>query len=474
MLFFHSPFPSHKPPWKIMHHPSVLETTTALLVAAPVKHAQLALLYAILAISSFHIDWCTVSNQKFQSQSQSRNSFDQTNNTRSYWWNIGEQFERDAKLQLQLALKNEFTGPAKAKYKHILMALLCMVTICASTGRMDDARCFLLDAERVIRLRGLLKPQPSKKVRLLHNIFLYNRIIEESTFCYPAMGRSELSSAIEPNTQPFLPANDVVDPALLSHGREGGGNSSVHDRSAAGADLSLSERLIANDGAWFETIYGIPMTLMHLISQTTSLVHEADNQHSISPSADLHFMASFTRRAHTLEDLVCGFRWEPTQVGHGEGHILAEPAAQFQTAYPVGDTSAYSNVMRHLVSAMHQGLLIFFYRRIRNLNSYALQPFVKRTISDLCAFQSAKDKNDIVTPVICWPGFIAGTEALEEEDRQQFRQWFRQSGRGWRNFDTIGEMVENLWKAKEQSGSRASEVTWEHFSRKYQTSIIAT
>jgi len=327
---------------------------------------------------------------------------------------------------------------------------------------MNDARCFLLDAERVIRLRGLLKRYPSKKVRLLHNIFLYNRIIEESTFCYTSTVPSELSNAIEPHTQPILPADDLVEQQLLSRNREGDGNGSVLNRDAPGAELSLSEQLIANDGKWFETIYGVPMTLMRLISQTTSLVHEANFPHSPSPSADLHFMASFARRAHTLEDLICEFRWEPTQEDNGGGDILE------------GQTSAHSNVMRYLVSAMHQGLLIFFYRRIRKLNSYALQPFVKRTLSDLCAFECAKEENDIVTPVICWPGFIAAAEAMDEEDRQRFRQWFRNSGRGWRNFDAIGDTVENLWKARDRSASGAGEVTWEHFFREHQIAIIST
>lgn len=128
MLFFLSPFPSQKPPWKIMHYPSVLETATALLLNESVKHAQLALLYVILAISSFHLDWNATANEQMQTGS----NIDSGGNTRSYWWLVGEKFEQNAKLHLQLALKDEFSGAAKAKYKHILMTLLCMVTICVS------------------------------------------------------------------------------------------------------------------------------------------------------------------------------------------------------------------------------------------------------------------------------------------------------------------------------------------------------
>ncbi|RDW72862.1 hypothetical protein BP6252_06769 [Coleophoma cylindrospora] len=470
ILFFHSPFPSHKPPWKIMHHPSVLEITTALLVDAPVQHTQLALLYAILAISSFHMDWYESSDK----QPKSGNSLDHINNTESYWWNIGKQFEQKAKVHLQLALRNEFAGSRKAKYKHILMVLCCMVTICVSTGEMDDARCFLLDAERVIRLRGLLKPQLSKKVRLLHNIFLYNRIIEESTFCYTSANQSEFSRARDPNSQTLLFTDDILDPVLLSCNSNGGGIERIRDREPPGIEISLSDQLIANDGVLFEAIYGVPMNLMRLISDTTSLAHDADKQHSSSSPADSQSIASFARSANTLEDLLCGFRCGPVEETHSREHNLAEQPDTSQTAGLRGQPSEHSKVMRYLVSAMHQALLIFFYRRIRKLNSYALQPFVKRTISDLFAFERAKEENNIVAPVICWPGFIAGAEALDEDDRRQFRQWFKQSGRGWRNFDAVGEVVEKFWKSKEQSSSRAGESTWEYFFRKHQVAIICT
>jgi hypothetical protein len=128
MLFFLSPLPNHKPPWKIMHHPAVLETTVALLTVEPIKQTQLALLYSILSICAFHIDWCaTVDSQAGDHIPTNMGA------NRSYWWNVGEQLQHMAKQKLQLALMSEFTGASKAKYKHILMTLLCMVTICVST-----------------------------------------------------------------------------------------------------------------------------------------------------------------------------------------------------------------------------------------------------------------------------------------------------------------------------------------------------
>ncbi|KAI1387141.1 fungal-specific transcription factor domain-containing protein [Hypoxylon trugodes] len=445
VLFFFSPLPDQKPPWKIMHHPSVLEITGALLVDQPVKHAQLALLYAILAISSYHLDWCTTFNQRMQGGG----GLDRTNKAESYWRNSGEQFKRNAKAQLQLALKSEFFGTSKAKYKHILMTLLCMVTICVQTGSMEEARCFLLDAERAIHLRGL-KPNRSRKVRLLHNIFLYNRIIEESTFIYPHADPSATNSGRRVDIRGIMPPISS----------EGGGG--ALDPSNSENEKSLVDQLISSDGVWFETIYGVPMSLMSLMSQATSLAREADSEQLAFQSAKLHTLASFASRVRALEDQICAFHWEP---GQGTQDI------------PPGPATIYRDVMRPLVSAMHQALLIFFYRRIRKMNSYALQPFVKRTISELIEFQRAKAQNSIVTPVPCWPGFVAGSEALEEEDRQRVRQWFSHAGRGWRSFDTVGKLLEKFWVSRELAVSAnfgAGEVTWEHFFKDQGVAIITT
>lgn len=345
---------------------------------------------------------------------------------------------------------------------------------------MDDGRCFLLDAERAIRLRGLSKPHVSKKARLLHNIFLYNRIIEESTFVYSEMDKSRSIRARGPSIQPILPSDDIVYAASLDCNNQGCCNCLVNNPNTIGSQRSLSEQLITNDGVWFERIYGIPITLMSLISQVTSLARDADSQRSSSTAADMQYIMSFAHRAHTLEDLICGFRWEPIQETQDESYTPMELLSSSQPSCPTKQASVHGNMMCHLVSAMHQALLIFFYRRVRKLNSYALQPFVKRTISELIAFQRAKEENNIVTPEICWPGFIAGCEALEEEDRRQIRQWFRQSGRGWRNFDKVGQIMEKFWRSREHqggtggAGSRAGEVTWEHFFERHRIAIICT
>lgn len=334
---------------------------------------------------------------------------------------------------------------------------------------MEEGRCFLLDAERAVRLRGL-KPHRSRKVRLLHNLFLYNRILEESTFTYTDASNYQTSNGrgLQDDIQSIPQSNAATrDPAY--------GNPASGDSLTAQPEQTLVDQLIANDGTLFEAVYGVPIALMDLISQATSLAQEVSSQKlSLHSATDLHTVASLARRVRVLEDRICKFQWEPHGKGHGYDNI--------PTAYVDGlsqPPTTYDNVMRHFISAMHQALLIFFYRRIQGTSPYALQPFVKRTVSELFAFERAKAENSIVTPVPCWPGFIAGCEAVEE-DREQIRRWFREARPGWRSFDAIQDALEGFWRARDLSdagtgtGLGATEVTWEHFLTKHRIAIIPT
>lgn len=160
---------------------------------------------------------------------------------------------------------------------------------------------------------------------------------------------------------------------------------------------------------------------MNLISQVTSLAHEADQQQPSLSDVNLQLGASFDSRARTLEALICGFKWQPYQKGPSEVRIGTESTGLWHTESPTMQSS--TNVdMSPFVSSMHHVLLIFFYRRIRKLNRYVLQNFVKQTISELFTFQRVKGENNITIPVPCWPGFIAGCEAMEEEYHQRIRQ----------------------------------------------------
>jgi arginine metabolism regulation protein II len=120
--------------------------------------ASLSIFFGILSISAF---------------TQRSNS---SENQLSDWDVKGEAYRLQAQQYLKNVLQEAFCEPKKAKYKEILMCLLTMVTVSMFSGHWEQTECYLLDAERFIRCKGLTKTRKSRKVRLLHHSYAYHRM----------------------------------------------------------------------------------------------------------------------------------------------------------------------------------------------------------------------------------------------------------------------------------------------------------
>ena len=147
------------------------------------------------------------------------------------------------------------------------------------------------------------------------------------------------------------------------------------------------------------------------------------------------------KRSKILEDQICN--WEP-------------PASRSTTNNDVedsgGDSLYASNamIMNSIVSAIHRALIIYFYRRVRNVNPIILQEYVVKTISLLLLSEEYKVAFNLFTTGIVWPAFIAACEALSEELQTQIMGWFRKIGQwsGLRNFEIAGDADMEVWKAR--------------------------
>jgi arginine metabolism regulation protein II len=103
---------THTPPWKTIHLPCAMGTFADIIVHGKGRSlSKMALFYALLSISSFHI------------------SFSENNNNSSYWRERGELLKRKSKLYLHSALHGKMPKAARGKYKELLMSELSMVTI---------------------------------------------------------------------------------------------------------------------------------------------------------------------------------------------------------------------------------------------------------------------------------------------------------------------------------------------------------
>ncbi|KAK7433837.1 hypothetical protein CaCOL14_010061 [Colletotrichum acutatum] len=114
---------NEKSAWRILNFPSAIVTLSQLtMLELPIydtRHANLSNLYAIIAVSAFHL-------------SLNSESFPELTKPERYWKSLSERTYDCAKFHLKLTLEEESAGPKKAKYKEQLMAAAAILATAAS------------------------------------------------------------------------------------------------------------------------------------------------------------------------------------------------------------------------------------------------------------------------------------------------------------------------------------------------------
>ncbi|KAI5460374.1 fungal-specific transcription factor domain-containing protein [Mariannaea sp. PMI_226] len=427
-----SPLRVRKPPWSILHLPRALSALSELSIFKKTKHAHTSLFYSVLAVSAFN--WDNIH----------RDQIDST----TYWRNVGQGFWHAAKKELELTCETELSGEKSSKYKDILMAVLTMVTISVVTAQQEEARSYLLHAEMFISLRGIPKANKSRKVKLLHSIYLFLRVIEESTFMYP------------PDKQPLMapsqPADNMMFPSLRTHslclGRDLDGACCMDFEFGLFGDLDYQKNPA------FKEIYGFPQELLSFISRATFLANQITMYRRNFP--DLAMSTELENSAVELENELCAWNenWENSD---GDGD---DPVAAF----------ANRAIMSHLIAAFHYATIIFFYRRVRQLNPLLLQSYVEKTIANLEGFEQEQHNFSLVNCGIVWPGFIAGAEATDPTLQARFYKRLQDCSRssGMQNFGFAADFLQHLWGLRKQKGNE--NMTWMDLVIDRQLSLVLT
>ncbi|KAM5379640.1 hypothetical protein ACJZ2D_003834 [Fusarium nematophilum] len=403
-----SPLRVRKSAWSVLHFPRALAALSELSIFKKAKHANTSLFYSILAVSAFNWD----------------NIHCDEKGSSTFWRSVGEGFRRRARRELEWTCETELVGEASSKYKDILIAVLTMVTISVVTGQQQEARSFLLNAEVFICLRGIPKVEKSRKVKLLHSIYLFLRVIEESTYIYP-QERPQLVT-------PSLPLNAMRFPSLRTHRLCLGRDLDVFcgtDFEAGlfgGPDSSNSQKR----AAIFEEVYGFPEELFSFISRATYLANEVFMFQNQFPGFSV--TSELEDRCRQLENEICA--WIPPASGLGRDGD-EDPVSTF----------ANKNIMPHLVVAFHCAVVIFFYRRVRHLNPLVLQTHVEKTIANMEGFEQEQRNFSLVNCGVVWPG-------------------------GMRNFDLAADLLRDLWELRRQNPN----ITWMDLVRDRRLSLVLT
>ncbi|KAL2801262.1 fungal-specific transcription factor domain-containing protein [Aspergillus keveii] len=330
-----------KTPWEIIYMPNLLSTLGEIALTGNSSDAGLSLLFAVLAISAFRLDII----QPHTNESATPD-----------WHSLGELYRERATRRLQMTLRGlSGAAPKREKYKNILMPLLSMVTICAVSGEMKNAAHYLSDIEQIITRYGVPKVRKSRKVKMLHSIYLYLRILTKGAHNFDRSLASDSDDSANPDARPS--SQETTWDVLLEE------SSHTHDT----LNLNFMQNL-APVKTTFEQIYSLPESLFKLIFETTQLssnIHKLRHQRPAHTDYD-----ALSENVKKLENRIC--QWE---YNYMESTQFPDPAG---TQSPQRELFPY-----HLMQAIYTALIIYFYRAVRDMNPIALQPYVQQTIYHL-------------------------------------------------------------------------------------------
>ncbi|KAF2210699.1 hypothetical protein CERZMDRAFT_6503, partial [Cercospora zeae-maydis SCOH1-5] len=417
-----------KSPWYVTLLPEAINTLAHMsYLDTAVSSAKKSNLFGILAISAHHLS--------------KRPSFDRQSDRESgYWSNVAGFCTREAKSHLQHSLQHELSGAAKAKYKDQMSAVFSLLALAVIAGTSEHARCYLIDCERLMRYRGLAKRTISRKCRLLHHMYAWYRIIGESTYVLHEYGGGPTPQMLQfvvghlppqSSTQESGPGSRLDDFLRLELRPEDSDLdlSQVKEPELSLRDIHLEDSR-TNSATMYDQIFGVSETWLSLVSQTTRLANKMESI-KVNGTANEKISRLLQRRAARLEDMICSF------------------AAQFEPMCK--DEQWAANSAMH--NALNSGLVILFYRRIRNVNPWILQSHVDDVIAALDAFDQALSSRTWEGPGTPWPAFIAGCEAETPERRDRLVNWLSKAAlmTGFHSYEQARDLLLAVWARRQKN-----------------------
>ncbi|KAJ3481891.1 hypothetical protein NLG97_g7707 [Lecanicillium saksenae] len=400
-------------PWENVHLPAAERAYAQVLLHGTSTYAELSLLYSALAISCFEI----VRTDKFPGHSCG---------------SLGAQYKESARQHLERAIQAEMVPHMRNKYKSLLMALLSMTLLEIKCAQYDDAEHLLLEAEYLIRTRGLSKPQKTLKVRILHHVYTYLRIMTESTCGCPMRNihpvrPTSISSLGTAESQQTLRSFRLAKEST---------ESDIYMRIIKNDTVAHDDIHLEVPGQWraslFPQLYGLPEDLLALLSQVIRLANEQELMRRDTP-IDGSTVAHLARSTKTLEHRILS--WQPSQQGQRD-RTSSSP-----------ETGSVACVDSCLEGAFHQAIILLYYRRIQNVNAMMLQDVVRRVLAYL-----SKECGPHEAASLLWPAFLAACEAVDMAFQDEIRDWLRamETQTCLPTFGAVLDTAAKVWSLREK------------------------
>lgn len=317
-------------------------------------------------------------------------------------------------------------------------------------GDSEQRLSCLIQAEKFISMNGFKASTLSPKRRALHHCYAYMRIMAETTSINDNLSANLVGTNLSDETMPYsnfrIYPNIVFSENIMAMEK---------DPAVAQRDLHL-----AIPGRWsltlFPKIYGIAESFLMLLSQVIRLANERDISLHQSEEGMLN-LRDFWIRAKALEKAIRVLLVSCDGHTHwaDESQVEGKPRAR----------------------AMYTALLIFFHRRINDLDPSLLQREVEavRDFLEQVRVDEAGEGGENMGTLI-WPAFIAACEAVHSETQMFFSYWFEScfAMTGLNSASVARQIIEMIWAKREESGLDGEMCNWPDILRAKKIRLMCT
>ncbi|CCH62059.1 hypothetical protein TBLA_0G01130 [Henningerozyma blattae CBS 6284] len=433
-----------KNPWKTLYFPRVLNTLGDLAGLGHSSYSRNSLLNAILALSCFNL----------------LNKFPKTTKEHNFFLKLGIQFRLQACIFLKSCLQYTVN---KEKYKDVLCALLAMSSIDVVWGTMTDCHYHLDICRKYIEARMKRKSKLSEKAKTLHRIFTFYKLIQDST-SLDKVRESEIDLQNKQLISDTVTTNENNQGTYLEEVHSITGqiyiryipeNPTKQVESPASGSPPMFNR-ISKENYYFskgnnnqpleadilriDCLYGLPNSLIMLFSECISLARHSE-----------YFNLNKLSLPRNFNDLIIKFekkllKWKPEWNFFQEDNGIQDENGNRNF---LNDT--IEGVYHHTIS-FYNGLIIYFFTIIRNLNVEFLQNYVMKVISSLNKLNKLIELKNIKVLPLMWQGIIAGCACQSEDIQDQFREWAGQMAKnGMGSYWGARQVMYEVWRRRREA-----------------------
>ena len=317
----------------------------------------------------------------------------------------------------------------------------------------------------------------SRRARLLHHVYTWLRIVGESTFIIHDYANLALLPRIENYLQRSrntssratddlnTPANNYgqLDDFLRvdTHETDSEPDFDEQKEHEAGIhDIHLQD-MRQWSGTLYSQIYSIPETWLSFVSQTTRLANVIDVMNASNDEVTHSFSSSLRNKSARLETMICSLASKTADFHLSDLQSKSDGDGGTQTIAPPSEA---------MLRALNSALVIFFYRRIRDVHPWILQVHVNEVIEALKDFDRGIAQNPkyrrgtMGTP---WPAFMAGCEAMTSSNRDWIVSWLeKRSSSPAAGYRSCVKIMREVWLRREAATAAQDAEKGDHLSRK--------